>query len=198
MEITRIGVEGEPEFTEDIMSLQWLQDIKKMHKEKFLSAFAKFMHFMFKRGTLYYDYPEKERIALIDKEVLGEVKSERFLQDGNCLMFYTRVKNASLSEPEKFFEKTKEALNELSEKIRHIPMEKEGYYDQEVPSQDGQATVKVKVKVMIDNSQEFLKSMKMSEDIFDYQDKLRKRIAEQQKSEKRQKKDPSMRLFDQE
>ena len=51
---------------------------------------------------------------------------------------------------------------------------------------------------MIDNSQEFLKSMKMSEDIFDYQDKLRKRIAEQQKSEKRQKKDPSMRLFDQE
>lgn len=195
MEITRISTSGEPEFIEDIFSIPSMKEAKKRHKEAFINAFATFIHFMFKKDLPYWSYPETERIKLIDKEILQEIKSESFLTDPDCFVLYNRIKNSVMSEPEKLFERTKVALADLAEKIRNIPLEKKAYYDQEIPGPDGSFT-KVRCEVMIDNSAEYLKSLKISEDIFDHQEKLKKRIEDQAKKDKREKKDISMRLFE--
>ena len=161
----------------------------------FINAFATFIHFMFKKDLPYWSYPETERIKHIDEEVLQEIKSGSFLSDPDCYVLYNRIKNSIMSEPEKLYERTKVALADLAEKIRNIPLEKKGYYEQEVLGQDNSVT-KVKCEVMIDNSAEYLKSLKISEDIFDHQEKLKKRIEDQIKQDKRNKKDVSMRLFE--
>lgn len=195
MEVTKIGISGEPEFIEDINVLPFMKEAMSKHKKEYINAFATFIHFMFKKDLPYWVYPEVERIKIIDEEVLKDIKSEAFLTDPNCFTLYNRIKNSVMSESEKLYERTKVALSDLAEKIRNIPIEKKGYYDQEIIGQNGMVT-KVKCEVMIDNSTEYLKSLKTAEDILDHQERLRKRIEEEKKKERRQKKDITIRLFE--
>ena len=99
-----------------------------------------------------------------------------------------------MSDAERFYQNTKNDLELLRESLMNIPLQKKGYYEQEVPSQDGQATIKVKVEVMIDNSAEKLKAMDMAEKLFAFIDKLEARIKREEKDNK--KKSGETRMFD--
>jgi hypothetical protein len=193
MEVTTI-INEKIDFTENVKSLPFIQEIRKQG-ETYYSNFATFIHWMFrKQDNVYYNLPEKERAKRIDQEIFKEELSEQFYHDGNCVIFIGRMKSAIMSDAERFYQNTKNDLELLRDKLTSIPLEKEGYYEQEVPSQDGEATIKVKVKVMIDNSAEKLKAMDMAEKLFAFIDKLEIRIKKEDKDKK--KKNDDVRLFD--
>lgn len=193
MEITTI-TNDQIDFTESVKSLPFIQEIRNKG-EKYYSNFAIFIHWMFrKQDNMYYNLPEKERAKKIDEEVFKENLSEEFYHDGNCVIFISRLKTAIMSDAERFYQNTKNDLELLRDKLTSIPLEKEGYYEQEVPNQDGEATIKVKVKVMIDNSAEKLKAMDMAEKLFAFIDKLEVRIKKEDRDKK--KKNDDIRLFD--
>ena len=192
MEITTI-TNDQIDFTESVKSLPFIQEIRK--DKKLYENFVVFIHYMFnKTENLYYNLPERERAKKIDNEIFKKELSETFYADGNCIIFIGRIKSMLMSDAERFYQNTKNDLELLRESLMNIPLQKKGYYEQEVPSQDGQATIKVKVEVMIDNSAEKLKAMDMAEKLFAFIDKLEARIKREEKDNK--KKSGETRMFD--
>jgi hypothetical protein len=193
MEITTI-INEQIDFTENVKSLPFIQAVKEQGEEYYFN-FAKFIHWMFrKQDNIYYNLPEKERAKRIDDEIFGKELSEEFYHDGNCVIFISRMKSAIMTDAERFYQNTKNDLELLRENLMNIPLQKEGYYEQEIPSQDGETSTKVKVKVMVDNSAEKLKSMDMANKLFEFIDKLEMRIKKEDKDKK--KKSGDIRMFD--
>lgn len=195
MEVTKI-IDGKIDFTDSVKFLPFIQTLKKNSDELYYSNFAIFIHYMFSKGdNVYYSLPEKERAKRIDDEIFKEQLSEIFYTDMNCVTFIGRLKSALMTDAERFYQNTKNDLELLRDNLINIPLQKEGYYEQEVPSQDGETTVKLKVKVMVDNSAEKLKSMDMAEKLFMFIDKLEVRIKREEKENR--KKNNDQRIFDQ-
>lgn len=193
MEITTI-IDGKIDFTDSVKFLPFIKEIRE-HDKKLYENFIVFIHYMFsKTENLYYNLPERERAKKIDEEIFNDKLSETFYADGNCVIFIGRIKSMLMTDAERFYQNTKNDLELLRENLMNIPLYKKGYYEQEVPSQDGQATIKMKVEVMVDNSAEKLKSMEMAEKLFAFIDKLEARIKKEEKENK--KKGGETRLFD--
>lgn len=192
MEVTRV-INGDIDFTDTVKSLPFIKALesdREMYKN-----FAIFIHHMFRKvDNIYYGLPERERAKRIDEEIFHDELSEKFYSDGNCVIFIGRLKSSMMSDAERFYQNTKNDLELIKENLMNIPLQKEGYYEQDVPSQDGEASIKVKVKVMVDNSAEKLKAMDMAEKLFLFIDKLETRIKKEEKENRKKKSDS--RMFD--
>jgi hypothetical protein len=193
----------EVEVTTEGMCLQSVKNVyvRDRHSAKpWFGAFCKYVYFMYKQDGIFKNMLPEQRAERICSEMLKDkYRAKDFEVIIECKTMINQYINLQYSLTEILYEGLKEDIEGLLKHIKNIPYTKKSVYEGtiDVPGQDGiLQKQKVRVPFDIDNSEEKAKAIKLAETMIDYDKKLRTKINDETKEDR--KKQSKKRLFEDE
>ena len=173
------------------MNIPSLLDLYNTDKRPGKSFFEKCITLMYHKNKRIHDFQNlgpQERLQTVkmiyfpDYDINKILSNQRYIdaEEDYILLEYTPT--------QRLYEGIKKSIEHWKLYMSNIPMQKEimynGFHDVVVDTDDGpkKMNLPIKAKILIDNSDEYIKALKNAEDMLEREEKMRKRmLTEEQK-----------------